>query len=86
MSLASPPRFAAGRVKPRPGGSLECLPERGVCPAISGLQRMSRPDRGDDTFARIEGSDLYYEVDALAPEPIPDLNQARNVLEDFTIF
>jgi hypothetical protein len=57
-----------------------------VCPAISGLQRMSRPDRGDATFVRIEGSDLYYEVDALAPEPIPDLNQARKVLEDFTIF
>ncbi len=29
---------------------------------------------------------IHAELNALAPEPIPDLDQARKVLEDFTIF
>jgi Recombinase zinc beta ribbon domain len=29
---------------------------------------------------------IHTELSALAPEPIPDLDQARKVLEDFTIF
>jgi hypothetical protein len=29
---------------------------------------------------------IHGELDALSPDPIPDLNQARAVLEDFTIF